>query len=127
MTLANDLKAAKTEEDVKDAYIRAIGLKNYSKNLVDIQTKEVWFEAKEAGTSPVAMFAQLLVYVKVRDKNEHLPPFLAVIDRDKAAIMETEKATALLQDKTVTWPKSGSKVSKEFVKQVSDYIWLRTM
>lgn len=122
MTLVSDLKAAKTEEDVKDAYVRAIGLKNYSKNLVDIQTKEVWFEAKEAGTSPVAMFAQLLVYVKVRDKNEHLPPFLAVIDRDKAAIMETEKATALLQDKTVIWPKSGSKVSKEFVSQVSAHV-----
>lgn len=122
MTLLQELKKAKTEEDVKDAYVRAIGLKNYSKNLVDIQTKEVWFEAKEAGTSPIAMFAQLLVYVRVRDKNEHLPPFLAVIDREKAAIMETEKAEALLQDKTVQWPKSGSKVSKEFVAQVSAHV-----
>ncbi len=122
MTLQADLKKAKTEEDVKDAYVRAIGLKNYSKNLVDIQTKEVWFEAKEAGTSPIAMFAQLLVYVKLRDKNEHLPPFLAVIDREKAAIMETERAMTLLQDKTVKWPTSGSKVTKEFVAQVSGHV-----
>ncbi len=122
MSLQADLKKANTEEDVKDAYVRALGLKNYSKNLVDIQTKEVWFEAKEAGTSPVAMFAQLLVYVKVRDKNEHLPPFLAVIDREKAAIMETIHAQALLQDKDVQWPKSGSKVSKEFVAQVSAHV-----
>ncbi len=122
MSLLSDLKTAKTEEDVKDAYARAIGLKNYSKNLVDIQTKEVWFEAKEAGTSPIAMFAQLLVYVKFRDKNEHLPPFLAVIDREKAAIMETDRAMPLLQDKTVQWPKSGSKVNKEFVAQVSSYV-----
>ena len=90
MPLLEDLKAAKTEEDVKDAYIRALGIRNYSKNLVDIQTKEIWFEAKEAQTSPVAMFAQLLVYVRLAHrKGEHLPPFLAVIDREKAALMET--------------------------------------
>ena len=93
MSLLVDLKVSKTEEDVKDAYVRAIGLKKYSKNLVDIQTKEIWFEAKEAGTSTVAMFAQLLVYIKIaHDKGEHLPPFLAVIDREKAALMETTNA-----------------------------------
>ena len=60
--------------------------------------------------------------MKVRDKNEHLPPFLAVIDREKAAIMETEYAKALLQDKSLQWPKTGSKVSKEFVAQVSAHV-----
>ena len=34
------------EEDVKAAYIRALGLKDVQRNLIDIQTKEVWFEAK---------------------------------------------------------------------------------
>ena len=29
--LYNNLKLAKTEEDVKDIYIKALGLKNYSK------------------------------------------------------------------------------------------------
>jgi hypothetical protein len=129
MTLFADLKKAKTEEDVKDAYVRAIGLKQFSKNLVDIQTKEIWFEAKEAGTSPVAMFAQLLIYVKnAHSKGEHLPPFLSVIDRDKAAIMETIHAMALLQDKSVAWPKSGTgaiaktKASQEFVATVSAHV-----
>ena len=28
-----------TEEDVKDAYVRALGLKQYSKNLVDIRAE----------------------------------------------------------------------------------------
>lgn len=46
MNLFEKLKQAKTEEDVKDIYIKALGLKGYSKNLVDIQTKEIWFEAK---------------------------------------------------------------------------------
>ena len=40
MSLYEKLTHAKTEEDVKDAYIKALGLKSYSKNLVDIQTKE---------------------------------------------------------------------------------------
>jgi hypothetical protein len=129
MTLASDLKRAKTEEDVKDAYVRALGLKNVSKNLVDIQTKEIWFEAKEAGTSPVAMFAQLLIYLKqAHDSGEHLPPFLSVIDRDKAALIETEHALPLLKTKGIDWPKSGSKgiaktkASQEFVNKVSDHI-----
>lgn len=39
MTLHQKLKLAKSEEDVKDAYIKALGLKGYSKNLIDIQTK----------------------------------------------------------------------------------------
>jgi len=129
MSLLVDLKVARTEEDVKDAYVRAVGLKKYSKNLVDIQTKEIWFEAKEAGTSTVAMFAQLLVYIKIaHDKGEHLPPFLAVIDREKAALMETTNVTPLLKDKSIEWVKSGSKVmgktkaTKDFVAKVSGYI-----
>ena len=129
MTLLQELKKAKTEEDVKDAYVRAIGLKNYSKNLVDIQTKEVWFEAKDAGTSPVAMFAQLLFYVReAKRAGEHLPPFLCVIDREKAALMETANALPLFDDKSVTWPMSASKAAvkkktpQEFVTKVSGYI-----
>ena len=45
--LHETLKKAKSEEDVKDAYIKAIGLKGFTKGLVDIQTKEIWFEAKD--------------------------------------------------------------------------------
>ena len=46
MSLYEKLLKATSEEDVKDAYIKALGLKEYQKNLVDIQTKEIWFEAK---------------------------------------------------------------------------------
>jgi hypothetical protein len=64
MRLYETLQSARTEEDVKDAYIKALGLKNYSKNLIDIQTKEIWFEAKDKPTSSYAMFTQLLHYVQ---------------------------------------------------------------
>ena len=47
MKLYDKLQLTRTEEDVKDAYIQALGLKGYSKNLIDIQTKEIWFEAKD--------------------------------------------------------------------------------
>jgi len=40
MTLYEKLQQARTEEDMKDAYIKALGLKGYSKNLIDIQTKQ---------------------------------------------------------------------------------------
>lgn len=46
MSLINALGLAKTEEDVKDAYIKALGLKKYNKGLIDIRTDEIWFEAK---------------------------------------------------------------------------------
>ena len=36
MSLVAALSAAKTEEDVKDAYIKALGLEAYSKNIIDI-------------------------------------------------------------------------------------------
>ena len=36
MSLHDTLKSASSEEDVKDAYIKALGLKNVSKNLIDI-------------------------------------------------------------------------------------------
>jgi len=49
MTLYQKLKLATSEEDVKDVYIKALGLKEYQKNLIDIQTKEIWFEAKDSG------------------------------------------------------------------------------
>ncbi len=82
MTLYDKLLQARTEEDVKDAYIKALGLKSYSKNLIDIQTKEIWFEAKDGyNKSTYQMFTQLLHYVQqALDKGETIPPFLCVID-----------------------------------------------
>lgn len=50
MSLHAALTRVRTEEDVKDAYIEALGLKGVNKGLVDIQTPEIWFEAKEAPT-----------------------------------------------------------------------------
>lgn len=123
MSLTNELKKAKSEEDVKDAYIKALGLKGYNKGLVDIQTKEIWFEAKESSTPPILMFAQLLFYVRdAHKKGDHIPPFLSVIDREKAAIMETAKALPILMDKDIKWPKSGSDVDKKVAAQVAPYI-----
>jgi hypothetical protein len=123
VSLIQELNAARTEEDVKDAYIKALGLKKYSKGLVDIQAEEIWFEAKEAATSPVLMFAQLLFYVRdARKQGEHIPPFLAVIDREKAAIMETAKALPILADKAIKWPKSASAVDRGVAAQVAPYI-----
>lgn len=50
MSLYENLQRAQTEEDVKDCYIKALKLKAYSKNLVDIQTEQVWFEAPKSRT-----------------------------------------------------------------------------
>ena len=123
MTLLSRLAQAKTEEDVKDAYIAALGLESYFKGLVDIQTEEIWFEAKDAPTPPIIMFGQLLVYVRAaRKRGEPVPAFLAVIDREKAAIMPTEKALPLLADKAIVWPKSGSQADKDLAAQVAPYV-----
>jgi hypothetical protein len=123
MNLSAALENTKTEEDVKDVYIKALGLKIYTKGLIDIQTEEIWFEAKEAATPPVQMFAQLLFYVRdARKKGERIPPFLAVIDREKAAIMETAKALPIMADKSIKWPKSASAVDKAVAAEVAPYI-----
>lgn len=123
MSLLQALASAKTEEDVKDAYIAALGLKGVFKGLVDIQTPEIWFEAKEAPTPPVLMFAQLLVYVRAaRKRGEAIPGFLCVIDREKAALMATEHALPLLEDKAIAWPKSGSAADKAFAAQIAPTI-----
>lgn len=123
MSLKAALNRAKTEEDVKDAYIEALGLKGVNKGLVDIQTKEIWFEAKEAPTPPLLMFAQLLVYVRAAWKRgEPIPGFLCVMDREKAALMATEHALPLLSDKTIVWPKSGSAADKVMAAQIAPTI-----
>ncbi|MEY3657827.1 MAG: hypothetical protein RL425_588 [Pseudomonadota bacterium] len=123
LTLRDALSRAKTEEDVKDAYIKALGLKNVFKGLVDIQTPEIWFEAKEAPTPPLLMFAQLLVYVRsARKRGEAIPGFLGVIDREKAALMATEHALPLLEDDAIIWPKSGSEADKALAAQIGPNI-----
>lgn len=123
MTLLDDLARARTEEDVKDAYIKALGLKGYSKNLVDIQTEEIWFEAKDAPKPSIEMFAQLLFYIRAaRKRGEAVPAFLAVIDRAKAAIMPTDKALPLCDDKAIVWPKSGSSAGRELAAQIAPYV-----
>ena len=123
MSLLQALASAKTEEDVKDAYIKALGLKNVFKGLVDIQSPEIWFEAKEAATPPLLMFAQLLVYVRAaRKRGEAIPGFLGVIDREKAALMATEHALPLLEDDDIIWPKSGSAADKALAAQIAPHI-----
>ena len=123
MSLADDLARTRTEEDIKDAYIKALGLKSYFKGLVDIQTEEVWFEAKDAPTPSIVMFGQLLVYVRAaRKRGEPVPAFLAVIDRKKAALLPTEKALPLLEDTAIIWPQSGSQAGKEFAAQIAPHV-----
>jgi hypothetical protein len=124
MTLYEKLQTASSEEDVKDAYIKAIGIKEYQKNLIDIQTKEIWFEAKEGGrNSTYAMFTQLMHYVQVAlDRGEYIPPFLAVIDTQKAAIMKSSDVIPFLEKKTIRWGKSASGYTQEALDEVSAYI-----
>ncbi|MBW8360084.1 MAG: hypothetical protein K0M63_09840 [Weeksellaceae bacterium] len=124
MTLYQKLKLAKSEEDVKDAYIKALGLKGYSKNLIDIQTKEIWFEAKDSGRhSTYAMFTQLMHYVQdALNKGHYIPPFLCVIDTHKAAIMKTADVLPFLEKKTIKWGKSASGYTPEALDAVSAYI-----
>jgi hypothetical protein len=123
MSLYQNLKNARTEEDVKDIYIKALGLKNYSKNLIDIQTNEIWFEAKHKPVSSYAMFTQLLHYVQqALNKGDRIPPFLAVIDTEKAALMKTADVVPFLKKKTIQWGKSATDYSKDALDQVSAYI-----
>ncbi|TGL75388.1 hypothetical protein [Leptospira levettii] len=124
MSLYERLQKASSEEDVKDAYIKALGLKNYRKNLVDIQTEEIWFEAKNTGkTSTYAMFTQLMHYVQqALNTGEYIPPFLAVIDTEKAAIMKSSDVIPFLAKKTIKWGKRASDYPQEALDAISAYI-----
>jgi hypothetical protein len=124
MTLYEKLQKATSEEDVKDAYIKALGLKEVQKNLIDIQTKEIWFEAKQnAKLSSYAMFTQLMHYVQdALNKGHYIPPFLAVIDTQKAAIMKSEDVLPFLEKKTIKWGKSASSYTQEALDAISAHI-----
>jgi hypothetical protein len=124
VSLYTQLQTAKSEEDVKDAYIKALGLKGYSKGLIDIQTREIWFEAKDTDrNSSYAMFTQLLHYVQVAlNKGEPVPPFLAVIDTEKAAIMKSADVLPFLAKKTIQWGKSASQFTPEALDEISAHI-----
>lgn len=123
MTLYQKLQTAQSEEDVKDAYISALKLKKVTKGLIDIQTEEIWFEAKHKPTDVYTMFTQLLYYVCHAHKGgENVPPLLCVIDNEKAALMSTASITPVFGDKKIAWGKSASQVSRELIAQVSPYI-----
>lgn len=124
MRLYEKLQLATSEEDVKDAYIKALGLKEYQKNLIDIQTKEIWFEAKDnSKLSSYAMFTQLMHYVQdALNKGHYVPPFLAVIDTKKAAIMKSADVIPFLEKKTIKWGKSASGYTQDALDAVSAHI-----
>lgn len=125
MSLYEKLQKASSEEDVKDAYIKALGLKEYQKNLIDIQTKEIWFEAKDTSKhSTYKIFTQLLYYVnQALTKGEYVPPFLCVIDTQKAAIMKSEDIIPFLKKQTIKdWGKSPSQASQEALDAISAHI-----
>ena len=118
------LQKAESEEDVKDAYVKALGLKGHTKGLIDIQSKEIWFEAKHNSRhSSYAIFTQLLHYVQLAlNKGETTPPFLAVIDTEKAAIMKTADVLPFLAKKTIKWGKSASQYTQDALHEISAHI-----
>jgi len=124
MSLYQKLQQASSEEDIKDAYIKALGLKEYQKNLIDIQTKEIWFEAKDnSRQSSYQMFTQLMHYVQhALNKGDYVPPFLCVIDTKKAAIMKSADVLPFLAKKTIKWGTSASGYTPEALDAVSAYI-----
>ena len=124
MSLYERLQKASSEEDVKDAYIKALGLKEVQKNLIDIQTKEIWFEAKDnSKISSYAMFTQLMHYVQdALNKGQYVPPFLCVIDTQKAAIMKSSDVIPFLEKKTIKWGTSASKYTPEALDAISAHI-----
>ncbi|SHM91101.1 hypothetical protein SAMN05720472_2613 [Fibrobacter sp. UWR3] len=126
MSLFERLQKASSEEDVKAEYIKALHLKGVQRNLIDIQTREVWFEAKFGSKKSLyEMFTQLLFYIhKALDDGEYIPPFLCVVDSVKAAIMKTDVALPLLQNKKMKsmWGKSASDVTRDALDMVSQYI-----
>lgn len=124
MSLYHKLQEVKSEEDVKDIYIKALGLKEVSRNLIDIQTKEIWFEAKKGSKESIyAMFTQLLHYVQAAlNAGEYVPPFLCVIDSVKAAVMRTSDVLPFLEKKTIKWGKSASEYTQEALDAVSGFI-----
>ena len=124
MSLYTQLQAARSEEDVKDAYIKALGLKVYSKGLIDIRTDEIWFEAKDTGkNSCYAMFTQLLHYVQdALNKGEPVPPLLSVIDTEKAALMKSADVLPFLAKKTIKWGKSASQYTQQALDEISSFI-----
>lgn len=123
MNLYEKLQSARSEEDVKDAYIKALGLKTFSKGLIDIQTKEIWFEAKDkSNTTTYKMLTQLLHYVKQwLEHGEEIPPFLCAIDTEKAALMKTADALPLFERKDIKWGKSASDVTPEARNASGDF------
>lgn len=124
MSLATELSVAKSEEDVKDAYIKALGLKKVTKGLIDIQTDEVWFEAKANSSQTFhEMFTQLLHYVQVAlNSGDPLPALLSVIDPHKAAVMKSSTVLPFLAKKTIQWGKSATKYTPEALASISAHI-----
>jgi hypothetical protein len=55
-------------------------------------------------------------------KGESIPPFLAVLDSEKAALMETQYAMPLFKDKAIEWSTAASQISKATIQQIQPYI-----
>lgn len=125
MILYEELQKATSEEDIKDAYIKFLGLKKYNKNLIDIQTEKIWFEAKQGSqNSYYKMFTQLFYYIKEALKTgETLPQFLCVIDASKAAIMPVNVAKDFIEsNKKLNWGTNASQASFDAIEAVSQVI-----
>jgi hypothetical protein len=69
------------------------------------------------------MFTQLMHYVQdALNKGLYLPPFLCVIDTQKAAIMKSSDVIPFLEKKTIKWGASASKYTTEALDAISAHI-----
>lgn len=56
------------------------------------------------------------------NNGETVPPFLAVIDTEKAALMKSADVLPFLGKKTVKWGKSASQYTQEALDEISAHI-----
>jgi hypothetical protein len=56
------------------------------------------------------------------NRGETVPPFLAVIDTEKAALMKSADVLPFLSRKTIKWGKSASQYSPEALDEISAHI-----
>ncbi len=125
MKLYDLLQRASSEEDVKDIYIRKLFLTNAKRGLVDIESLDVWAEAKKGhNISSYKMFTQLLYYVNTarEDGDKEIPSLLAVFDQQKASLMKTSDVLDFLKKGNIKWGKSASQFTKETEQQVAQLI-----
>lgn len=122
-SLAQQMRFAHREEEVKDIFQNYFNLGNVGLGAIDLSLPHIYFEAKHENTDIERMLAQLVLTIHRDSKKIDLPEYIGGFDNTKCGFVEFDDLYQSLETSSdMNWNQTPSAVDNKTIALVRNFI-----